>query len=95
MRKSSNEEEQLVDPYLQPYRPHDMNVEILALFAREMDDARRDNRFKAPFQSLWIEYSTVRDHDGLLMDGAPLPSAIHRSTWTSDKARSVGGSKED
>jgi hypothetical protein len=31
-------------------RPCDMNIEILALFAREMDEARRDKRFKAPFR---------------------------------------------
>ena len=94
MRDSSDEGEQLVDPYLQPYGPHDINVEILALFAKEMDDTRRDKRFKAPFQPLRTKNSTVENDDGFLMDGAPLPSAIRRRTWTSDNARSVGGSED-
>ena len=85
----------MVDPYLQPYGPHDMNVEILALFAREMDDARRVKRFKFPFQPLRIKNSSIGDDDGLLMDEAPLSYAIHRRTNTLDKARSVGGSEED
>ena len=95
MRDSSNEWEQFVDHYLQPYGPHEMNIEILALFAREMDDASRDKRFKAPFQPLRTKNSIVDDDDGLLMDGAHLPSAIHRRTRATDKARSVGGSEED
>ena len=64
MRDSSNEGEQLVDPYLQPYGPHDLNVEILALFTREMDDASRDKRFKAPFRPLRTKNATVGDDDG-------------------------------
>ena len=81
----------MVDAYLQPFGAEDMNIEILALFAREMDEARRDKRFKVPFQPLRRRSYTVKDDDDLLMDGAPLPFAIQRRTRAQDNDRSIGG----
>lgn len=72
-----------------------MNVEILTLIARKIDETRRDKWFKAPFQPLWSKHCNVGDDDNLVMNGAPLPSAIEKRTLASDKARSIDGSEED
>ena len=60
-----------------------------------MDEARRDKRFKVLFQPLRSNNSTVNDDDGWIINEPPLPFAIQRRTRASNKARSVGGFKED
>ena len=85
-RPHSNKEVEMRREYLKEFLPHKMNVEILCLFSREIDEVRRDRRFKAPFRPLRPKNNRKGDDDQILMNGAP-PSAIQRCTRASKKAR--------
>ena len=85
-RPHTNREVEMRREYLKEFLPHKMNVEILCLFSREIDEVRRDRRFKAPFRPLRPKNNSAEDDDQILMNGAP-PPAIRRCTRALKKAR--------
>lgn len=65
--------------YLGEFPPHLMNAGILALFAREINEAERDTQFKAPFRPLRPKNLGVEDDGDMLMNGFPPPPARRRT----------------
>lgn len=84
---TQNREAELVGQFVKPYTATEMNIEIMVLFAKELDFTLRDAQFRAPFcPQLRAPFCPMRsrnpsrgDDPSLLMDGkAPPPSKRSR-----------------
>ena len=95
-RESATGGVQLIGEYLKPHTAVQMNKEMMVLFAQELDPARRDSRYKAPFCQMQAVNASDGDEDGILMDGAPPPvPTLQRITRASQRVVAAEVSSED
>lgn len=79
-----------VGEWMRPLTAKDMNVDIMNLIAREMNPARRDSRYMAPYCPLRMKNARQGDDSHLLMDGL-MPPDRKRATRAAEKARNKCG----
>lgn len=76
----------MVIEYIKPYMPTEMNIEIMVVFAKELDPTLRNRRLRAalcPTHSRNLPQGNV---PSLLMDGK-VPQPLKRSTRVVDRAK--------